>query len=427
MKTNKYLLGIRLQQSNRFTFPVILNQLESSGLDRKFQCHFIENFKDLRQFVKADPEGLLLYSFMTPHLPKIEIETKWIKKNAKNRKFKLVSGGPHTNGNPLSSLQLGFDYAFCGAAETGIVNFFQRYIEHKIPEVPTIFYSSDIENLNDSLPISRILPISPPLEITRGCYWKCQYCQISCMKCLHRSMESIKIYYQELYKRNHHQRVNFICPSAFEFGAKTAKMLNYHAVKELLAYCKSKGTSYLEYGIFPSETRPNTFSEEFVELVYDYCSNRKIAIGGQSGSDILLKKIRRGHTTGQIESACELVHQKKLNPLVDFIFGFPGETNYDRHITLKFIKKLSTKYGARIQLHHFIPLAGTILSELNPSTLDYKSLDTMLKYEKDGICTGWWKKGRMLAQKLVEIRDKLRDQEITYEKDFSLTLQHNIS
>lgn len=205
MKSKKYLLGIRLQQLNRFTFPVVLSQLESSGLDRYFRCQFIENFKDLCQIVKIDPEGLLLYSFMIPDLLKIEREIRWIKKNIKCRRLKLVSGGPHTSGDPVSCLKLGFDYAFCGAAETGFVKFIERY-------------------------------------------------------------------------------------------------------------------------------------------------------------------------------------------------------------------------QARIQLHHFIPLAGIILSQSNPATLDYKSIDTILKYEKDGIGTGWWKKGRIIAQEFVEIRNKLQDREITYEKDYSLTL-----
>ena len=52
-----------------------------------------------------------------------------------------------------------------------------------------------------------------------------------------------------------------------------------------------------------------------------------------------------------------------------------------------------------------------------PTVLDYKTIDTLEQYEKDGICTDWWKTGKELSRQLVEIRDRLKDLKLTYHQE----------
>lgn len=66
-------------------------------------------------------------------------------------------------------------------------------------------------------------------------------------------------------------------------------------------------------------------------------------------------------------------------------------------------------------MHFFLPLAGTELAQLRPRVLDYKTIDTLNKFERDGLCTGWWKKGWQLSNELLEIQDYLKDQTVTYQ------------
>ncbi len=417
MGKNKPYLGFRMRNSNRFTVPVLLNVIESSKLDRFFHIKILEKFSELKQFVQSRVPGLLLYSFMTPHLPEIQEEMNWILQH-RDKKLRLLAGGPHTIGEPESSLKLGFDFAYVGPAETGFFKVLEDFLQNKLSYEKVVFYAPETSNLDKSLPLTQYIKSIPPLEITRGCYWNCKFCQTACHKAIHRSFDSFKFFYQEVKKRHLHRRIGFICPSAFEYGAHNAKELNPDAVYNLLSYCKSNGTQYLEYGIFPSETRPNSFQEKFVDLIVQFCSNKKITIGAQTGSNRLLRQIRRGHTTQEVEYACEMAYRKGLRPLVDIIFGFPDETSDDRRETCDFIKKIAVKYKARVHVHYFLPLAGTPLYDSHPKPIDYRTMDALKKFQKDGICTGWWETGQQLSANLIRIRKSLLEQKIVYQKQY---------
>ncbi|MFZ0389232.1 MAG: radical SAM protein, partial [Calditrichia bacterium] len=199
-----------------------------------------------------------------------------------------------------------------------------------------------------------------------------------------------------------------------EYGASAGHQTRLEIIRELLEFCTANGTEFLEYGIFPSETRPNTFSPELVKLLAGYCSNKKIAIGAQSGSERLLKKMRRGHGVEEISHACRLTREAGLQPVVDVIIGFPEENPDDRRDTLKLIKKLHRRYQARIQVHYFLPLTGTPLKEEIPAKIDYRTQDLLNRLEADGVCTGWWKAGIATSRQLLEIRKLLEEREIEF-------------
>ena len=411
----KSRLGIRLQEGNRLTMPVLLNQLENSSLPAQLDMDVIQNEPQLQEFISDPRPGLLLYSFMTPHLPAVYREIEGIRRY-KNGNLKLVAGGSHTSGDPLSSLQMGFNLAVTGAAEMGLVCLAEAFIRNTLPEIPTILHLPELDRLDRSLPLSRLLPTSPPLEITRGCYWNCKFCQTACRKAIHRSLESVEIYLEALRRKGHHRRINFICPSASEYDAGSSKKNNLSAIEELLQFFREGGTTHLEYGIFPSETRPDRLTAEFLDLIRRYCSNQKITIGAQTGSESLLKQIRRGHTVADIEAACEVCAAKNFQAQVDLILGFPGETRTDRRETLALANRLASHYGARIHMHYFIPLSGTDFADASPTALDYRTIDTIEKMEGDGISTGWWREGRRLSLELVKVRDQLKDKAVTYQE-----------
>jgi threonylcarbamoyladenosine tRNA methylthiotransferase MtaB len=96
-----------------------------------------------------------------------------------------------------------------------------------------------------------------------------------------------------------------------------------------------------------SSIEPDLLSEEIIEFVN---SSEKFVphfhIPLQSGSNFLLKKMRRKYNTDLYSSRIKLI--KKLMPHacigVDVIVGFPGETDEEFNKTIDYIKSLPVSY-----------------------------------------------------------------------------------
>lgn len=359
---------------------------------------------------KTEIAPIIAFSFMTAHLPEIMREIRAVRRSY-NRTI-LVAGGPHPTGDPDGTLRMGFDYAFVGESEDSFPEFCRLFRETGLPPEKRVWIADSPVSLDSSLPFSGIDPFIPPLEITRGCRFGCRFCQTRGRKPVHRSMESVERFLDGTAARNLIFRLGYICPSGFEYGAdRGGKSTAVERIGQLLSLSKSRGIRFLEYGIFPSEVRPNTVSRELLGLVRTFCSNRKITIGGQTGSQHLLRTICRGHSVEDIENAASLIRESGLKPQVDFILGLPGETRDDRAGTLDLMKTLTRKYGAWNQVHYFLPLSGTPLYGSKPEPLDKASIRTLEAYNRGGICSDWWKKGVEQSVKVVKAMEKIEDRE----------------
>ena len=96
-----------------------------------------------------------------------------------------------------------------------------------------------------------------------------------------------------------------------------------------------------------SSIEPDLLSEEIIQFVNS--SNKFVPhfhIPLQSGSDYLLKKMRRKYDTDLYSSRIRLI--KKLMPHacigVDVIVGFPGETDEEFNKTIEYLKSLPISY-----------------------------------------------------------------------------------
>jgi len=67
---------------------------------------------------------------------------------------------------------------------------------------------------------------------------------------------------------------------------------------------------------------------------------RLLDVGYESGSDEILKNIKKGITTSQMRKFTEDSKRAGLMILGDFVFGFPGETRETAEKTIKFAKEL---------------------------------------------------------------------------------------
>ncbi|MBN1779834.1 TIGR04013 family B12-binding domain/radical SAM domain-containing protein [bacterium] len=384
---------IRETPANRFTVPVLMALLEQAGIDRLIPVRAVTSRNTLFRTCGSLKSAVVLYSFMTPHWPDAWHEVRQLRKKFKNRIF-LIAGGPHPSGAPEQTLRMGFDLVICGAGESVLADTVMDILDDPKSHRNRILRNNAIAGLDGILPVSVNHPFIPPLEIMRGCHYRCAFCQTGhTHQPVYRSLDSVQAYLDSLIRRKRLFRNGFICPSGLEYGAAVKGKPDLEKIWALLSLCKSGGITHLEYGIFPSEIYPRSLSEEALRILRQFCSNKKLTFGAQSGSASVLKRIRRGHTKHQIESAVSMARAFGFRPILDFIIGFPGESEQDRIETLEWIRVLHTAYQARIQMHYFIPLAGTAMAGEKPSLPGERSRALLDAYHKGGICTNWWQTG----------------------------------
>ena len=181
-------------------------------------------------------------------------------------------------------------------------------------------------------------------------------------------------------------------------GPKISARPDLDNIEALLQICRTAGFRFIEYGIFPSEVRPNTVSGDALRLLRRYVSNRRLTFGAQSASDERLAAIGRGHRVDDIVAAVETANEAGFAANLDFIIALPGETADDRRGLLDLLKTLRQKYRVYFQLHHFFPLAGSPFARCLPSYLSATERQTFSDLKKNGLASDWWLAGEKSVQ-----------------------------
>jgi B12-binding domain/radical SAM domain protein len=387
----KRRIVFRVTPFNRLSFPVLLNVWENHQIDNRFEIIVRDrpltpyNVESLQPIKESD---VFLFSFMTPHLPLIHEEIKTIKETGAC--VCIAGGGPHIAGEQALAFEMGFDTCFVGPGETNFLTFGLDLLENK--KGKNKIYQNTHHKTNDInkyFPISTYMNEIPPLEIMRGCFWNCTYCSSGQQNITFRTLDSIKTFLDKMDKRNFN-RINYISPSSMEYQALGGRRLNLEKIEELLYLTRSYDFKFIEYGIFPSEIRPDTVSDEGMKILKKYVSHKAITLGAQSGSNARLKELNRGHNVEEIEGAVAIANSNGFLANLDFIVAYPDETPDERQITLQLIKRLNKKYRIRAQFHHFFPLSGSQYTFRFPSFLLPKEKEALRKLKESGICRDGW-------------------------------------
>jgi B12-binding domain/radical SAM domain protein len=409
MNPRKKRVAFRIFSGNRLTVPLLLNIWEKHGLDRHFDIRLVDAEPGRLtggQFAVLRSSAACVYSFMTPHLPRLAAEVKAMRRTAPPLPL-IVAGGPHVTGEQELARACGFDLLFGGAGEKTFLRFGRDLLAGKLkvggdPEpIPTAMApetgASTDPGWEDYMPLSKYSPIVPPLEIARGCFWKCRYCQTGGSQPAFRSQDSIALYLEELRRRGL-PRVGFISPSALEFGCDRPGRPDLDPLARVLELCRRSGFRFIEYGIFPSEIRPDTVSPEALRLLRGFVANRRLTFGAQSASAARLSAIGRGHSVAAIENAVATANQAGFAANLDFIIALPGETAAERRQLLEFMASMSKKHRVFFQLHHFFPLAGSRFARRKPSFLSADERRVFSALKKNGLASDWWREGERTAR-----------------------------
>ncbi len=328
-----------------------------------------------------------------------------------------LAGGVHASAEPLQTLRAGFDLVALGEGESAAV----RLVANGEPResVPGLAWLEDGRLRSTGPGERRPLDEFPgfnaaagkwnALEITRGCVYACSFCQTPFMfkaRFRHRSVANVREHVRWL-KRDGVRYMRFVTPTCLSYGSQDTSV-NLPAVEELLAAVREElpsGSIY--FGTFPSECRPEHVTREALRVLRKYVDNRDLVIGGQSGSEDLLRRTHRGHGVEEVVAAVRLSVEAGFRPDVDLLLGLPGETPEDRTRTVALARTL-VAMGARIHSHAFMPLPGTPLAAAEPAPIDARTERELLRLESEGAMHGQWRRHLAIAAELVSLRGQRR-------------------
>lgn len=140
-----------------------------------------------------------------------------------------------------------------------------------------------------------------------------------------------------------------------------------------------KGVEFVENGSVDAlrcSTRPDEIDEERAEILKNNCFE-VVELGVQSMSEPLLEKMRRGHSAECVENAVKLLKNAGIAVGLQFMTGFPCETDEDVKISCDALSILRPDF---IRIYPFVPLKNTpIEREISFGTVQMESVETILE------------------------------------------------
>ncbi len=359
---------------NKYSISALIAALEHKGLLEEIEV-IIEDSDSLKEMKRHGDRVIFCFSFCSPQKYDVFDSLRKLKEIYPEAIF--IAGGPHPSGDPEDTLKAGFDYVLRGEGEDTLPKILKIL---NTSEVKSKIIKGDIVDINNFPSWSEKFHRFFPIEITRGCPYACKFCQTSFLfgtKPRHRSIENIIEYVEKFYK-NGKRDLRFITPNALSYGSSDGKTINLQLIEIFLKRIREISESIrIFFGTFPSELRPEFINREVLQLIKPYIFNKTLTIGAQTGSDSLLSKINRGHTVDEVYYAVDSATECGFSVNVDFIFGFPEETEKDQIETINFIDRLITlgdkrNVSVKIHAHHFMPLPGTPFYNKKPARLSQK-------------------------------------------------------
>lgn len=219
------------------------------------------------------------------------------------------------------------------------------------------------------LPLSRYQALGFPVSIitSRGCPNKCIFClgrKMVGFRVRHRSPELVADEIEEIMSYGF-DMINI---------ADDLFTANKERVKAFCSVIKSRNLKFA-WSIF---SRVNTIDEELLEIMKD-AGCIAVSFGIESGSQEMLKRVRKGITLDQARKAVEACRKTGMRSHASFMVGLPGENLETMEASSQFQKELDIEYG-----YHFLcPFPGTTVRE-NIAEYDLEILtDDWNRYDAD--------------------------------------------
>lgn len=300
-------------------------------------------------------------------------------------KAKIISGGIGTTIEPKEVLNnnSNIDAAFIGEAEESIINYLSA-LENNLPlkSVKGIafldnnqFYQTEIQSPPDNLdaipfPAYHLLEPehnayhgvtgewegvrrpSAAIMSSRGCPHRCTFCSNKTIKTRWRSPKNIA---DEIEFCRNQFGINSIQFFDNEFIGMTAGQNQW--IKEV---CQEIIDRKLDNISYLCQGRCNKFVDLETLKIMKRAGFCWIWWGVESGSDKVLKLIKKDITVQEVKRAFRLAKQAGIRSLMFIMVGFPGETKNDVMLTARLVKQAKPD---RVSFHIVTPLPGSELRD----------------------------------------------------------------
>lgn len=206
------------------------------------------------------------------------------------------------------------------------------------------------------LPVHRRSPFQAYVAVSEGCSLRCSYCVVPHVRGSLRSRSPQEIA-EDLCRlaQGGCQEVTLLGQNVDAYGSD---MLGSVDFADLLRLAADTGIPRVRF----TSSHPGFITPSVLRVMAEepaVCEHLHLAV--QSGSDAVLKRMRRGHTRAQLEQLIELARAAVpgINLTTDVIVGFPGETESDFRRTLSLLKeaRFGTVYAARYSPRPHTPAA----------------------------------------------------------------------
>lgn len=410
----------------RYAFHVLAGALESLEDELSLTVVLARNAGEtesaLRCALDRGDATVVAWSFYSPSFPECAREMNALRERVPHG-WTSLAGGVHASAEPEDVLRTGFDRVCVGEGEH-VIRALARALCDARPNLDSVRGLARLES-GVMVLATRAEPVAcldefpafaarskrfGAIEITRGCIYACSFCQtpfLAKARFRHRSPANVA-HWASCIAAAGLRDVRFVSPTSFSYGSDDA-CVDVDAIEDLLARVREsvgpRGRVF--FGTFPSEVRPEHVSAEVLRVVTKYADNRNLILGGQSGSERMLRATHRGHDVDAIERGARIAVENGFVPNVDFLFGMPGEDEEDVRATVALMERLIA-IGARAHVHTFMPLPGTPLRRAAAGSIDARTRARLDALQGSGRVYGSWRQQEGVARDLVARRDGAR-------------------